>query len=118
MQNRYTIAIGESESKIGIHCEFFRFSNQPGHGSFKVTLTFYINNVCVWYIRIDCARYLIVSKLEQGGCRIRSRRQYEDERRTAVGVSKCFAKVKWRWLNKPLAKLSGNKVLDCGRHLK
>ena len=68
--------------------------------------------------RIDCAIYLIISKLEQGGCRIRSRRQNEDEWRTAVGISKCFAKVKRWWLNKPLSKLSGNKVLDCGRHLK
>ena len=62
--------------------------------------------------------YLIISKLEQGGSGIRSWRQHEDQRPAAVGVSKCFAKVKRRWLNKPLAKFSGDKVLDCGRHLK
>ena len=61
---------------------------------------------------------LIISKLEQGGCGIRSWRQHEDERSAAVRVSECFAQVKrWR-LNEPLAKLSSNKVLYCRRHLK
>ena len=86
---------------------------EAGASAFKVTVT-----LKTFVYRIDCAIYLIISKLEQGGCRIRSRRQNEDEWRTAVGISKCFAKVKRWWLNKPLSKLSGNKVLDCGRHLK
>ena len=60
---------------------------------------------------------LIISELEQSGCRIGSRRQYKNQRCTAVGISECFAQIKWRRLNKLFTKLDGNKVLYCGRDL-
>ena len=61
---------------------------------------------------------LIISEFEQSGRRIRSRRQYKDQRSTAVGISECFAQIKWRRFNKLFTKLDGNKVLNCGRDLK
>ena len=60
---------------------------------------------------------LIISEFEQSGRRIRSRRQYKDQRSTAVGISECFAQIKWRRLNKLFTKLDGNKVLYCGGDL-
>lgn len=61
---------------------------------------------------------LIISELEQSGCRIGSRRQYKDQRCTTVGISESFAQIKRRRLNKLLTKLDSNKVLYCGRDLK
>ena len=61
---------------------------------------------------------LIISELEQSGCRIGSRRQYKDQRCTTVGISESFAQVKRRRLNKLFTKLHSNKVLYCGRDLK
>ena len=61
---------------------------------------------------------LIISELEKSGCRIRSRRQYKDQRCTTVGISESFAQIKRRRLNKLFTKLDGNKVLHCGRDLK
>lgn len=55
------------------------------------------------------------SKLEQCHGRVGSRRQDEDERCTAVGVTKRLGQIERRRLNKVLAELLSDKVGD-GRH--
>lgn len=56
--------------------------------------------------------YPVISKFEQSSHRISSRGQDKDEWSTTLRVFKCLGQVEGRWLNKLLAQLGDNKVLD------